>query len=77
MAAEVIRRDPERCHPRDAMEFIVYIVLGLSIWILTPSERALETQRAAERNAQAMGHQVAGLDSEDVQHGSASRVRDR
>lgn len=41
------------------MEVLVYLVLGLSIWILVPSERSTLVERAAERSAQGEEHQAA------------------
>lgn len=42
------------------MEALVYLVLGLSIWILVPSERATSGSRGTERSAEDGGRRSSG-----------------
>jgi hypothetical protein len=59
------------------MEVLVYLVLGLSIWILVPSERSALLGRAAERSAQGDERQEAAEDSDEASLGVAPTSRDR
>lgn len=59
------------------MEVLVYLVLGLSIWILVPSERSALVGRVAERSALGDGRHSSSDDAEDTQAGAAHESRDR
>jgi len=59
------------------MEVLVYLVLGLSIWILVPSERATILERAAERSAQGEGRPATTEDAEEAHPERALETRDR
>ena len=49
------------------MEVIVYLVLGLSIWFLVPSERSALVGRVVERSAQGEPRQAAPADAADAE----------
>ena len=51
------------------MEVLVYLVLGLSIWILVPSERSALVVRTAEQGAQGERPPAASDDSVDDRSG--------
>jgi hypothetical protein len=59
------------------MEVLVYLVLGLSIWILVPSERAALLGRVAERSAQTEQRQSDSDDAEEADPDVAAVARDR
>ncbi len=59
------------------MEVIVYLVLGLSIWILVPSERSALAGRVAERSAQREQRQPAHEDADEASPDVAAEARDR
>lgn len=59
------------------MEVLVYLVLGLSIWILVPSERSALVGRVAERSAPGEERQGAAESSEEIPTSATRAPRDR
>jgi hypothetical protein len=59
------------------MEVIVYLVLGLSIWILVPSERSALVGRVADRTAQGEQRPPADDDADEASADLVVVSRDR
>jgi len=59
------------------MEVLVYLVLGLSVWILVPSERSALLGRVSERSAQDEGRPASHEDADETLPDGAPGPRDR